>query len=163
QEIGVVHATPIVVNGYVYFGTASDPAFYKLTPDGKVRWSYRNPAYGQKPAESPPPDEQARRARFRTSENGILGSALVTDDTVYFGDIGGWFYALDRATGKERWKLNARADSFPGAHRLNCFFASPILADNKLIVGGGTLEQVVAAYPGYKGCNGRGFVMALEP
>ena len=43
-EIGVIHATPIVVNGYVYFGTATDPAFYKLTPEGKVRWSYRNPA-----------------------------------------------------------------------------------------------------------------------
>src|SRR5436309_3497373 len=30
-EIGVIHATPIVVEGYVYFGTATDPTFYKLT------------------------------------------------------------------------------------------------------------------------------------
>ncbi len=45
EQIGVIHATPIVVDGYVYFGTATDPTFYKLTPDGKVRWSYRrNPA-----------------------------------------------------------------------------------------------------------------------
>src|SRR5262245_18259403 len=36
ELVGVIHATPIVVNGYVYFGTATDPAFYKLTPDGKV-------------------------------------------------------------------------------------------------------------------------------
>jgi outer membrane protein assembly factor BamB len=43
------------------------------------------------------------------------------------------------------------------------FFASPILADGKLIVAGGTLEQVVAAMPFYKGCTGRGFVAALEP
>ena len=43
EEIGVVHATPVVVNGYVYFGTTTDPTFYKLTPDGKVRWSYRRP------------------------------------------------------------------------------------------------------------------------
>ncbi len=42
-RIGVIHATPVVVNGYVYFGTATDPTFYKLTPDGKIRWSYRNP------------------------------------------------------------------------------------------------------------------------
>lgn len=41
DEIGVIHATPTVVNGYVYFGTATDPAFYKLRPDGKVRWTYR--------------------------------------------------------------------------------------------------------------------------
>src|SRR5262249_27556237 len=49
-EIGVVHATPVVVDGYVYFGTATDPAFYKLTPDGKVRWSYRRT--GKPPTES---------------------------------------------------------------------------------------------------------------
>src|SRR5205807_1185757 len=41
ELVGVIHATPIVVDGYVYFGTATDPTFYKLTPDGKVRWSYR--------------------------------------------------------------------------------------------------------------------------
>ena len=50
QEIGVIHATPAVVGGYVYFGTASDPTFYKLTPDGKVRWSYRNPNRPKVPA-----------------------------------------------------------------------------------------------------------------
>ena len=49
-EIGVIHATPIVVDGYVYFGTATDPAFYKVAPDGTVRWSYRNPDYGKKQA-----------------------------------------------------------------------------------------------------------------
>ncbi|HEV3023796.1 MAG TPA: hypothetical protein VGX76_15080, partial [Pirellulales bacterium] len=40
-EIGVVHATPIVVESCVYFGTATDPAFYKLAPDGTLCWSYR--------------------------------------------------------------------------------------------------------------------------
>jgi polyvinyl alcohol dehydrogenase (cytochrome) len=160
-EIGVIHATPIVVNGYVYFGTATDPAFYKLTPDGKLQWSYRNP--NRPLPQGPPKNQAARNARFQTSPDGILASALVTEDTVFFGDIGGWFYALDRATGKERWTLNARAKEFPGSHPLNCFFASPILADGKLIVGGGTLEQIVHAFPGYKGCTGRGFVMALEP
>jgi polyvinyl alcohol dehydrogenase (cytochrome) len=160
-EIGVIHATPIVVDGYVYFGTATDPTFYKLAPDGKLRWSYRNPARPQ--PELRPKDASARRARFQTSPEGIFGSALVIGDTVYFGDIGGWFYALDRASGKERWKLNARAKEFPDSHSLNCFFASPILADGKLIVAGGTLEQVVAAFPGYRGCTGRGFVLALKP
>ena len=52
QEIGVIHATPVVVDGYVYFGTATaTPTFYKLTPDGKVRWSYRNPEFGRGPAQ----------------------------------------------------------------------------------------------------------------
>jgi polyvinyl alcohol dehydrogenase (cytochrome) len=165
QEIGVIHATPTVVDGYVYFGTATDPAFYKLTPDGKVRWSYRNPAHGPAPAQPDKPqgDEKAPKVRFQSAADGIFNSALVTKDTVYFGDIGGWLYALDRVTGAERWKLSSRAKEFPDAHPINCFFASPILADGKLIVAGGALEQVAAAFPGYEGCNGRGFVMALEP
>jgi outer membrane protein assembly factor BamB len=168
EQIGVIHATPVVVDGYVYFGTATDPAFYKLTPEGKVRWSYRrmprleaakNAKEQARPAKTP----GAPPARFQSGAEGIFASALVTKDTVFFGDIGGWFYALDRATGTERWKLNARAKEFPGAHPINVFFASPILANGKLIVAGGTLEQVVAAFPGYKGCTGRGFVLALEP
>ena len=46
-----------------------------------------------------------------------------------------------------------RGKEFPGAHPLNVSFASPILADGKLIVAGGTLEQVVAAIPGYQGLH----------
>jgi len=46
---------------------------------------------------------------------------------------------------------------------MNLSMASPILAAGKLIVAGGTLEQLVAAIPTYKGCTGRGFVAALEP
>jgi polyvinyl alcohol dehydrogenase (cytochrome) len=162
QEIGVIHATPIVVDGYVYFGTATDPTFYKLSPDGKVRWSYRrNPARagGGGGSES----AKGRSLRFQSSPEGIMASALVTEDTVFFGDVGGWFYALDRANGAERWKLNARAKEFPGAHPINVFMASPILVEGKLIVAGGTLEQLVAGGLFYRGSTGRGFVMAVEP
>jgi polyvinyl alcohol dehydrogenase (cytochrome) len=164
-EIGVIHATPVVVDGYVYFGTATSATFYKLTPDGKLCWSYRNPVYGKLPPrpDAGRPKVPERNVRFQSSENGIFSSALVTRDTVYFMDLGGWIYALDRATGAERWKLNSRGASFPGAHPINLFFASPVLADGKLIIAGGTLEQVVAASPAYKGCTGRGFVVALEP
>jgi outer membrane protein assembly factor BamB len=155
DEIGVIHATPVVVNGYVYFGTATDPAFYKLTPDGKLRWSYRRtPA--QRRAE-------AGKMRLQSSADGIMGSPLVTDDTVYFADLGGWIVALDRATGAERWKKSARASGFPGAHPINLFFAGPIIARGKLIVAGGSLEQVISASPFYKGNTGRGFVVAFEP
>src|SRR5436305_10917227 len=89
QEIGVIHATPVVVDGYVYFGTATDPTFYKLTPDGKVRWSYRKPARGPSRAR---PGSQAgdvtkpnRNTRFQSSGEGVFTSALVTEDTVFFG------------------------------------------------------------------------------
>ena len=163
-RVGTIHATPIVVGGYVYFGTATDPAFYKLTPDGKVRWVYRNPAYSKaKPSPELRKGVPQGGERFQSSENGTLASALVEEDTVYFGDVGGWFCALDRATGAERWRINARGKDFPGSHPINVFMASPIIADGKIIVGGGTLEQLVAATPFYRGSRGRGFVLALEP
>ncbi len=91
-----------------------------------------------------------------------MSSATVTADSVYFADLGGWIYALDRFTGKERWKLNARSKDFPGAHPINLFFAGPIVAGDRLIVAGGSLEQVVAAAPQYKGNTGRGFIVALD-
>jgi outer membrane protein assembly factor BamB len=163
-QIGVIHATPIVVDGYVYFGTATNPTFYKLSPDGKVRWSYRNSARGAGSAGSAArPGDPKRAMRFQSSEDGIFGSALVTDDTVYFADIGGWIYALDRITGSERWKLSARAPSFPGSHPANVFFASPVLAGGMVFFGGGSLEQLFAGTSFYHGSTGRGFVVALEP
>jgi polyvinyl alcohol dehydrogenase (cytochrome) len=155
QRIGVVHAT-VVVNGYVYFGTETNPTFYKLTPDGKVKWTYSDterPVDRVKP-EAPEPG---------LPRSGFLNAALVTRDTVYFGSVGGTIYALDRETGKERWKIDTRARPFPGAHASNCVFSSPIVADGNIVVAGGGFEHSVAADPKNTGCTGRGFVVALEP
>src|SRR5262249_270153 len=121
-EIGVIHATPTVVDGYVYFGTATDPTFYNLTPHGHLPSSYRR--QGKAAPSTQPKDERARNARFQATLEGIMTSALVTADTVYFADLGGWVYALDRTTGAERWKVSTRAAPFPDAHFLNVLFAS---------------------------------------
>jgi polyvinyl alcohol dehydrogenase (cytochrome) len=150
--VGVIHATPVVVNGYVYFGTATLPTVYKLGPDGKLKWSFRSKA--------------AKKETEKVAgvpDSGFLNSPLVTNDTVYIAEVGGMIYALDRATGKERWSVNTRAKPFPGAHPSNCLFAAPILADGKIIVAGGGYEHAVAANPLHRCCTGRGFVAALLP
>jgi polyvinyl alcohol dehydrogenase (cytochrome) len=77
--------------------------------------------------------------------------------------MSGWMYCLDARTGGERWKVDSRATTFPGAHWNNLLMASPILADGKVIFGGGTLEQIYAGTARYKGSTGRGFVVALDP
>ncbi|MGL4552764.1 MAG: PQQ-binding-like beta-propeller repeat protein [Gemmataceae bacterium] len=151
--VGVVHATPVVVNGHVYFGTATLPAVYKLTPDGQLKWSY-----------TPRAAKTLKEAEAAgLPDAGFLNSPLVTGDAVFIADVGGSVYALDRKTGKERWVVNTRQKPFPGAHPSNCFFAAPVLADGKLIVAGGGFEHFVAIQPGHKCCTGRGFVAALEP
>src|SRR5262249_34515619 len=69
-RVGASHGTPTVVGGYVFFGTVNKAAFYKLTPDGKMMWSFRL---------------TMRDDRFiGLFNNGIYSSALVTEDAVYF-------------------------------------------------------------------------------
>jgi outer membrane protein assembly factor BamB/dienelactone hydrolase len=161
EPIGVVHATPTVVAGEVYFGTATFPAFFKLGRDGKQLWVYRNPA---RKAELPPTDGPPSAEKLKSaSEGGIFSSALFADGAVYFADTGGWMYCLDAATGAARWKADSRAPEFPGSHFNNIFMASPIMADGKVVFGGGTLEQIFAGTKGYPGSTGRGFLVALDP
>jgi glucose dehydrogenase len=153
ETIGVVHAT-VVVNGHVYFGTETTPTFYKLAPDGTVKWAFR-------------PKPRALLSRLYVAPGlpiaGFMNAALVTEGTVYVGEMGGMIYALDRRTGQERWKIDTRAEPFPGAHSSNCVFSAPILADGFVIIAGGGFEHAVAASPQNRGCTGRGFVVALEP
>ncbi len=138
------------------------PAFYKLSSDGKPLWIYRNP---QRTTVLPPKQGAPITDKLRgaASDAGIFASALVTDDSVYFADTGGTMYCLDRDTGDERWKLDTRSDAFPDSHWNNVLMASPILADGKVLFGGGTLEQLFAGTKEYAGATGRGFVVAVEP
>jgi polyvinyl alcohol dehydrogenase (cytochrome) len=156
EKIGVVHAL-VVVNGFVYFGTETTPAVYKLTPDGKVKWVYRDPDLTKRTLKS------VIKLLYGLPSAGFLNAALVTRDTVFVGDVGGYIYALDEKTGKERWKIDTRAKPFPGAHPSHCVFSSPILAEGNIVLGGGAYEHGVAADPNNRGCTGRGFVVALEP
>src|SRR6516165_6376873 len=73
ETIGVVHATPTVVAGEVYFGTATFPTFYKLGPDGKQRWVYRNPVRKVvlPPSQGAPITDKLRGA---ASDGGIFSS-----------------------------------------------------------------------------------------
>ncbi len=157
KKLGMVSATPSVVNGHVYFGTATLPRFYKLKPNGQIAWVYEL-------------GDEARLKLYRDMEKrgliprgGVYSSALVTKSSVYFSDVKGVAYCLDRATGVERWKVDSRVDGFPGAHHANVMMASPVWADDKVIFAGGALEHAQPRFPGYECCYGRGFVMALNP
>ncbi len=158
DQVGVVHATPSVVNGYVFFGTATYPAFYCLDPNGKMLWKYdvgRDAGRLMYRA--------ATAARGLVPQDGVYTSALVTADSVFFGDVAGVMYCLDRQTGKEKWTVNSQSKSFPGAHVANLVMGSPIMADGKVVFGGGAYEHARPLEKNYKCCKGRGFVVALNP
>ena len=156
RKLGMVSATPTVVNGYVYFGTATYPKFYKLKPNGDVAWVYEI-------------GDEKRRRDFREREQrglvprgGVYSSALVTDASVYFSDSVGVAYCVSRRTGEERWKINTRQKGFTGAHHANTMMASPIQVEDKVVFSGGALEHSPPRNKEYKCCYGRGFVMAVD-
>lgn len=157
QIVGAIHATPTVVNGHVYFGTATWPAFYKLKPNGSLGWVYRIDSGTT--SVSMPKGGVNRIA----VENGVMTSALVTTKAVFFGNSAGVFFALDRVTGAELWKVDTRSAGFPGHHAINIFNASAILADGKVIVGGGGYEHPYPLDSKYPCCTGQGFVVAFDP
>ena len=157
EKIGVVHATPAVVAGEVYFGTVTAPACYKLSPDGELVWKY-----AIAPRKAGPREVEGRIINMAAPQ-GVFASALVWGDAVYFADAAGFIYSLDRETGEEQWKVDTQDDGFPGAHPANVIFASPIVADSHVIIAGGGYEHALGAMPDYPCCTGRGFVMALEP
>jgi len=70
-------------------------------------------------------------------EDGVEATAAIAGGTVYVGSLGGFLYALDLQTGKERWRYEATAEikSSPAVSRGVVYFGD----------GGGVLHAVDAA------------------
>jgi outer membrane protein assembly factor BamB len=66
-----------------------------------------------------------RRAWEYPVTEGVQGSAVAVDGTVYFGTIDGKVIALEAETGKRRWEFNAK----------DAVVATPVLNENLLFVG----------------------------
>jgi polyvinyl alcohol dehydrogenase (cytochrome) len=164
KTIGAVHATPVVVNGFTYAGTARPGVLFKLSPQGEEVWRFEVPR-----SKHDLTFKDANGVTMQFGEAGLMGwtftnSPLVTGDSVFFTTGDGQIYCLDRFSGKKRWSMETRTDPFPGNHKLNSFWSSPIMAEGKLIVGGGALEQGAASLStDYPCCTGRGFLVALDP
>jgi len=92
-----VHAAPLVLGGNVYVGSR-DGVFYAVRlDDGKVLWKYTAMA---KDADDP----------FTAAP--IVQPAAGDGKNVFFGAENMYFYCLDAATGKERWRRQLSAQSF---------------------------------------------------
>ncbi len=163
RQVGAIHATPVVVNGFVYVSSAKQGVLYKLSPSGKLVWEFRVPPQNVK-YEAKPSEE----IHVPITEAGVMGwkianSPLVTEKFTYLVTVDGQVFCLNRFDGKQVWSLNTRTDPFPEPHIGNSIWSSPIIAAEKLIVAGGSLEQGLAGDPQYECCTGRGFVVSLKP
>jgi outer membrane protein assembly factor BamB len=95
-------SVPLALNGAVYFGSPITPYFHALdAASGQTRW----------------------RAKVR----GIVrGGPVYKDGTLYFGDLGGYLWALDARTGKVIGSMKTKM-------RFNV--GSPLIAGDTLVVG----------------------------
>ncbi len=107
-------AIPLVLGSTVYVGSSVSPLFHAL-------------------------DSRTGRMKWRASTHGpVKGGVVAVDGTLYFGDLGGYLWALDAASGKVVGVKNMHTPFNVG---------SPIAAGRTLIIGsrGGTLQAVPLA------------------
>jgi eukaryotic-like serine/threonine-protein kinase len=119
---GRVTSSPSISNGLVYFASY-DGNFYAVdAATGAQKWKFALPGerrftathiHGASPAAEAMPDPF----------DFYLSSAVVADGLVYFGSGDSNVYALDAATGKERWRFNNKGSWVIG---------SPAVRDDKV-------------------------------
>ncbi len=75
---------------------------------------------------------------------------------LYFGDVLGYAYAIDAATGQQLWRV--RADEHPNA----TITGTPAVYNGKVFVPVSSLEVSLAADPAYECCTASGSVAAYD-
>jgi polyvinyl alcohol dehydrogenase (cytochrome) len=134
---GVLRAygQPAIAGGRVFIGTGARQVFSLDASSGCIYWSF-----------------EAENGVRSAISIGKLGSHWAA----YFGDQGGWAYAVDAGDGQLLWKT--RVESFPGA----LITGAPALYDGRLYVPVSSGEEVIGAGPAYECCKFRGSLSALD-
>lgn len=136
----VIHSSPAVVNGVVYFGSRDSHIYALNAATGEELWKFKTGSW----VESSPVvvdgvvycgsndgDLYALDAATGNklwsfeSRYAIRSSPAVADGVVYIGSDDYHIYAVDTGTGKEMW--NFEAD--------NMIISSPVIIDGVVIVG----------------------------
>ncbi len=107
---GRVRSTPAVSGGVVYAGSFDGSVYAIDLASGKQRWRFDTDG------------RHLESARFGYDRRSIQSSPSVASGVVYVGSRDGHLYAIDAATGKERWKYAHDATSWS--------IASPAVRDD---------------------------------
>jgi len=159
DPLGWVNSSPAVVNGIIYF-TSYNGYLYALDTNGNLKWKFKSPTPDEKQRATemssptvaggtvfygsafPNKDVLAvdiaskkLKWRFPTGQM-IYSSPAVVDGKLYIGSDDGKFYALDAATGKEKWSYSTTG---------GVFFHSPMVAGGLLICAAGDYDRSINA------------------
>jgi polyvinyl alcohol dehydrogenase (cytochrome) len=86
----------------------------------------------------------------------IVAAPMDGKHALLFGDLTGWFYALDAATGREIWKKR------PDAHEAVRLSAPPAVHDGLVFIPVASWEESRSLNPEYPCCTFRGSITALR-
>lgn len=115
---GQVFASPTVADGVAYVGTTGGVMNAVRVEDGRFVWAFR-------------------------AGRPIFGAALAAGDALYFVCDSGHLFALDRATGEERWRYDlgdgrvARVLPHPAVFDWDWQAPTPVVVDGTIYVGAG--------------------------
>ena len=132
-----VESQPTVVDGRIYIGSKSGKMYVLDADTGCTYWTFQ-------------------------ADNSIKNAALLKEVgpekrlVAFFGDIGGWIYAIDAVTSELVWKI--RGDTHPAARIVGGFQHY----EGALYVGITSLEEGLAIDPNYECCSFRGTILKID-
>jgi len=132
-----VESQPTVVDGRIYIGSKTGKMYVLDADTGCTYWTFQ-------------------------ADNSIKNAALLKEVgpekrlVAFFGDIGGWIYAIDAVTSELIWKI--RGDTHPAARIVGGFQHH----EGALYVGITSLEEGLAIDPNYKCCSFRGTILKID-
>jgi outer membrane protein assembly factor BamB len=104
-----VRSTPLVTNGTVYFGSTKGDFFAIDKKNGQLKWT------------------------FHTGQP-INSSAAVKNEKLFFTDNTQTLYCVNKTNGKKIWEFKM-GEKVAYPWRFDYFYSSPVLYEDKLIVG----------------------------
>lgn len=128
-------AQPTVIDGHLFVGSAGGVVHAIRTDSGCLEWTFQ--------ANGP----------VRAS---ILAQPVNGRQVLLFGDMTGWFYALDAETGELRWKLHVED------HDSTRLTAAATAHDGIVYVPVSSWEETRSSDVDYVCCTFRGSVVALR-
>lgn len=109
-----VRSSPTLADGVVYVGSFDGHLYALDAAAGTLRWKFATQGV----------DIDLQKAGF--DRRSVQSSPAVTADLVVVGCRDGFLYGVDRATGKERWKVD---------HKVSWVVGSPAIAGDRAMVG----------------------------
>lgn len=120
---GRVRSSPAVSNGTVYVGSLDGSVYAADLATGALKWRFDTEGRG------------LSSGKFGYDRKSVQSSPAVADGTVYIGARDGSLYAIDAATGKQRWRVSYGA---------SWVITSPAVWDEKVFIGSSDARFVQA-------------------